>query len=54
MPTDMTRGPIFPMLTRFMLPLLIGDIFQRLYNMADTIIVGRTLGENALAAVGAK
>ena len=53
MPTDMTRGPIFPMLTRFMLPLLIGDIFQRLYNMADTIIVGRTLGENALAAVGA-
>ena len=32
MPTDMTRGPIFPMLMRFMLPLLIGDIFQRLYN----------------------
>lgn len=37
---------------RFMLPLLVGNIFQQLYNMADTVIVGRFVGQNALAAVG--
>ena len=35
-----------------MLPLIIGNIFQQLYNMADTIIVGRYVGADALAAVG--
>ena len=36
-----------------MVPLLIGNVFQQLYNIADIIIVGRTIGVNALAAVGA-
>lgn len=36
----------------FTRPLLIGNIFQQLYNMADTLIVGRTIGADALAAVG--
>lgn len=50
---DMTRGNIFRHLLMFSIPLIIGNVFQQLYNMADTIIVGRTLGMNALAAVGA-
>lgn len=37
----------------FALPMIIGNIFQQLYNMADSVIVGRYVGENALAAVGA-
>ncbi|WP_458862198.1 MATE family efflux transporter [Acidaminobacterium chupaoyuni] len=37
----------------FSVPLLIGNVFQQFYSMADTVIVGRTLGVNALAAVGA-
>lgn len=36
----------------FMIPMLIGDIAQQLYNTVDSIIVGRYLGDNALAAVG--
>jgi putative MATE family efflux protein len=36
----------------FTIPLLIGNLFQQFYNMADTLIVGRTIGVNALAAVG--
>ena len=36
----------------FTIPLLIGNLFQQLYNMADTFIVGRTIGVHALAAVG--
>ncbi len=50
---DMTKGNIFRHLLMFSIPLIIGNVFQQLYNMADTIIVGRTLGMNALAAVGA-
>ena len=50
---DMTKGSIFRHLLMFSIPLIIGNVFQQLYNMADTIIVGRTLGMNALAAVGA-
>lgn len=50
--TDMTRGRILPILVRFLIPLWIGNVFQQLYNMCDTIIVGRFVGENALAAVG--
>lgn len=53
MQLDMTKGEITPILFKFMIPLFIGDIFQRLYNIADTIIVGRYVGEKALAAVGA-
>ena len=52
METDMTKGSPLPIILRFMLPLMIGNIFQQLYNMADTIIVGRFVGPDALAAVG--
>lgn len=48
----MTEGRILPTILKFMIPLLIGNIVQQLYNMADTVIVGRCLGANALAAVG--
>ena len=51
--TDMTEGRPAPLLLRFMIPMLIGNIFQQLYSMADTMIVGKTLGSDALAAVGA-
>ena len=53
MTNDMTKGSPTKLLLTFMIPLLIGNIFQQLYNMADTIIVGRTIGVDALAAVGA-
>ena len=53
MPQDMTRGRILPIILKFTIPLVIGNIFQQFYNMADTIIVGRFLGASALAAVGA-
>lgn len=52
MEQDMTKGKIFPLIIKFMIPLLIGDVFQMLYNMVDTIIVGRFVGADALAAVG--
>ena len=52
MEKDMTTGKPLPVILKFMLPLIIGNIFQQLYNMADTIIVGRYVGSNALAAVG--
>lgn len=52
MQLDMTRGKIMPILLRFTIPLMIGNMFQQLYNMADTIIVGRFVGAGALAAVG--
>uniref|UniRef100_UPI000AC89ECB hypothetical protein n=1 Tax=Clostridium sp. NkU-1 TaxID=1095009 RepID=UPI000AC89ECB len=44
METDMTRGNPLPIILKFTLPLLMGNIFQQLYNMADTIIVGRFVG----------
>lgn len=50
---DMTKGPIGPALLAFTLPILFGNLFQQLYTIVDTIIVGRTLGSDALAAVGA-
>lgn len=49
---DMTTGSPTKLILVFTIPLLVGNIFQQLYNMADTIIVGRTLGYKALAAVG--
>lgn len=52
MAKDMTKGNPLGLIIRFTIPLLIGNIFQQLYNMADTFIVGRTIGVNALAAVG--
>lgn len=50
---NMTTGSPLKLLTRFSLPLLIGNLFQQAYNLADSIIVGRLVGANALAAVGA-
>jgi len=52
MELDMTKGSPLKLIVRFMVPLIIGNIFQQLYNMADTIIVGRYVGVGALAAVG--
>jgi putative MATE family efflux protein len=50
---DFTSGNEAKLIFRFALPMLIGNIFQQLYNVVDSIIVGRYLGEKALAAVGA-
>ena len=50
---NMTEGKPLKLILPFMVPLLIGNIFQQLYNIADIIIVGRTIGVAALAAVGA-
>ena len=52
MELDMTRGKPLPVLIKFTLPLLLGNVFQQFYNMADTVIVGRFVGAGALAAVG--
>lgn len=49
---DMTTGSPLKLIWQFAIPLIFGNLFQQLYNMADTIIVGRTLGLNALTAVG--
>ena len=48
---DMTKGSIMPKLIRFALPVLLGMLFQRIYNFADVYIVGKFLGDDALAAV---
>ena len=49
---DMTIGNPMKIILLFSIPVLLGNIFQQFYNMVDTIIVGRYLGEDALAAVG--
>lgn len=49
----MTEGIIWKQLLLFSLPLLIGNLFQQLYNMVDSIVVGNFIGGSALAAVGA-
>ncbi|MCD8300357.1 MAG: MATE family efflux transporter, partial [Clostridiales bacterium] len=48
---NMTEGRIVPQLLRFSGPVLLGLVFQRIYNFVDSFIVGRYLGDNALAAV---
>lgn len=48
----MTSGKPVKLILLFALPLIVGNIFQQFYSMADTVIVGRTIGVNALAAVG--
>lgn len=48
---DMTKGKIAPQILKFAMPVLLGLIFQRIYNFADSWIVGHFLGDNALAAV---
>ncbi len=49
---DLTRGPVMSSMLRFALPMILGNMLQQCYNVADTLIVGRFLGSNALAAVG--
>ena len=49
---DLTQGSIPKKLVTFALPLMVGNLLQQFYNIADTIIVGKFLGEDALAAVG--
>lgn len=49
---DMTKGKPSGLILRFALPMIIGNIFQQLYNLVDTIVVGKFVGTNALAAVG--
>ena len=49
---DMTQGAPWKRILEFAVPMLIGNLAQQLYNTADSIIVGRYVGDNALAAVG--
>lgn len=53
MELDMTKGSPLKLIIKFIIPVVLGNIFQQLYNMVDTIIVGRCVGVDALAAVGA-
>ena len=50
---NMTQGSPAKLLLSFTIPMLIGNLFQQFYNMVDSIVVGRFVGANALAAVGA-
>lgn len=52
MENELTRGPVIKTMLRFALPMILGNLLQQCYNIADTLIVGRFLGEKALAAVG--
>ncbi len=49
---DLTEGPPWKRIVEFSIPMLIGNVAQQFYNTADSIIVGRYIGDNALAAVG--
>ena len=53
MTQDLTKGKPFVVLLRFSLPVIGGNLFQLFYTLADSVIVGKTLGADALAAVGA-
>ena len=50
---DMTRGSILSQIILFSLPLMLGNVFQMLYNTVDSVVVGNFVGKEALAAVGA-
>ena len=52
MVVDMKTGNPTKLMLRFAFPMLMGNIFQQLYNMVDSIVVGRFIGKDALAAVG--
>ncbi|MGL5259091.1 MAG: MATE family efflux transporter [Lachnospiraceae bacterium] len=53
MELDMTKGNPFKLIIAFTIPIILGNLFQQFYTIIDTIIVGRTIGVDALAAVGA-
>ena len=44
---DLTQGPVMGSMLRFAVPMILGDLLQQCYNIADTLIVGRYLGKNA-------
>ena len=50
---DMTQGKPLPLIIQFALPLMLGNVFQNLYTLVDTMVVGKALGVDALAALGA-
>jgi putative MATE family efflux protein len=50
---DMTQGRPAPLIIKFAIPLIIANVFQQVYNLVDSIIVGRWVGANAFSAVGA-
>lgn len=52
MDTDLTQGPVMRSMLRFAVPMILGNLLQQCYNVADTLIVSWYLGPNALAAVG--
>ena len=49
---DLTRGPVMRSMLLFAIPMILGNLLQQCYNVADTLIVGRFAGTDALAAVG--
>ena len=49
---DLTQGPVTKSMLLFALPMILGNLLQQCYNVADTLIVGQFLGSTALAAVG--
>ena len=52
MKKDLTEGNVMGTMLRFAGPMILGNLLQQCYNIADTLIVGRYLGPDALAAVG--
>ena len=52
MQRSLTKGPITSSILLCALPLMLGNLLQQMYNIADTWVVGRFLGADALAAVG--
>ena len=52
MENELTQGPVMKTMLRFAVPMILGDLLQQCYNIADTLIVGKFLGADALAAVG--
>ena len=52
MDTDLTKGPVMRSMLRFAVPMILGNLLQQCYNVADTLIVSWSLGPDALAAVG--
>lgn len=52
MAMNMTEGKPYKVILKFAIPMLLGNLFQQAYNLVDTIIVGKFVGESALAAVG--
>lgn len=52
MDEDLTKGPVMRSMLRFAVPMILGNLLQQCYNIADTLIVGKYLGADELAAVG--